>query len=235
MNDAISLAQHLSHPLSLSASLNFAARVGQFRREASMARAQAETSILSSAELGFSYWLAEATILKGWALAEEGQAEEGLRQMRQGLEAYAATGARLWRLYYLALMAQVHGRMGRLQEALTELAEAIELVQSTSEHEHEPELHRLKGELILKGCRGASSDSTIRKEAERCFQEAIEIARSQHAPSLELRAVMSMGRFLPQCGRKQEARTMLSTIDGWFTEGFETTDLREAKALLDGP
>ena len=235
MNDAIRLAQHLSHPLSLSASLNFAARVGQFRREASMARARAETSILSSAELGFSYWLAEATILKGWALAEEGQGEEGLLQMRQGLEAYAATGARLWRLYYLALMAQVHGQIGRVEEGLTELAEAMELVQSTSEREHEAELHRLKGELILKGCRGASPDATIRKQAKQCFQEAIEIARRQQAKSLELRAVMSMGCLLQQYGRKEEARTMLSAIYGWFTEGFETADLREAKALLDGP
>jgi predicted ATPase len=199
-----------------------------------MARARAETSILSSAELGFSYWLAEATILKGWALAEEGQGEEGLLQMRQGLQACAETGARLWRLYYLALMAQVHGQIGRVEEGLTELAEAMELVESTSEREHEAEHHRLKGELILRECRGASLDSTIRKQAKQCFQEAIEIARRQQAKSLELRAVMSMGRLLQQYGRKEEARTMLSAIYGWFTEGFETADLREAKALLDG-
>jgi len=130
-------------------------------------------------------------------------------------------------------MAQVHGQIGRVEEGLTELAEAIELVQSTSEHEHEAELHRLKGELILQGCRDARPDSTIWKQAKKCFQEAIEIARRQQAKSLELRAVMSMGRLLQQHERKEEARTMLSAIYGWFTEGFETADIREAKALLD--
>jgi predicted ATPase len=233
MNEAIRLAQQLSDPLSLSASLNFAARVGQFRREASLARARAEASILSSAELGFSYWLAEATILKGWALAEDGQAEEGLVQMRQGLDAYAATGARLWRLYYLALMAEAHGKVGRFDDGLAELDEALDLVQSTSEHEHEAELHRLRGELMLKRCRVASRDSVIQQEAEHCFQEAIDIARKQQAKSLELRAVMSMGRLLQQRGRKEEAREMLSAIRGWFTEGFQTADLMDAKALLD--
>ncbi len=153
VNEAIRLARQLSHPLSLSASLNFAARVGQFRREAWVARARAEASILSSAELGFTYWLAEATILKGWTLAEEGQAEEGLIQMRQGLDAYAATGARLWRLYYLALIAEADGKVGRFEDGLAELDEALDLVRSTSEHEHEAELHRLRGELMLKRCR----------------------------------------------------------------------------------
>ena len=116
---------------------------------------------------------------------------------------------------------------------LMQLAEAMELVQSTSEREHEAELHRLKGELILKGCRGASPNSKIWIQAIQCFQEAIEIARRQQAKSLELRAVISMGRLLQQDGRKEEARTMLSTIYGWFSEGFDTPDLKEAKSLLD--
>ena len=233
VNEAIRLARQLSHPLSLSASLNFAARVGQFRREASVARARAEASILSSAELGFTYWLAEATILKGWTLAEEGQAEEGLIQMRQGLDAYAATGARLWRLYYLALIAEADGKVGRFEDGLAELDEALDLVRSTSEHEHEAELHRLRGELMLKRCRVGSPDFAVQTEAERWFQDAIDIAHTQQAKSLELRAVMSMGRLLQRQGRKEEARKMLSAIYGWFTEGFDTADLKEAKALLD--
>ena len=214
--------------------MNFAARVGQFRRDVPMARARAEASILSSTELGFSYWLAEATILKGWTLTEDGQGEEGLTRMRQGLDAYAATGARLWRLYYLALMAEAHSKLGRVEDGLAELDEALNLVQRTSEHEHEAELHRLRGELLLKRCRSRSPDPAIQEKAKQCFQDAMDIARKQQAKSLELRAVMSMGRLLRQQGRKEEARKMLSTIYGWFTEGFDTADLKEAKALLEG-
>jgi predicted ATPase len=177
--------------------------------------------------------LAEAIILKGWTLAEEGQAEEGLIQMRQGLDAYAATGARLWRLYYLALIAEAHGKVGRFEDGLAEVDEALDLVRSTSEHEHEAELHRLRGELMLKRCRVGNSDSAVQTEAKQCFQDAIDIAHRQQAKSLELRAVMSMGRLLQQQGRKEEARKMLSAIYGWFTEGFDTADLKEAKALLD--
>jgi predicted ATPase/class 3 adenylate cyclase len=232
INEAIRLAQQLSHPLSSSASLNFAARVGQFRREALVARARAEASILSSAELGFTYWLAEATILKGWTLAEEGQAEEGLIQMQQGLDAYAATGARLWRPYYLALIAEAHGNVGRFEDGLAELDEALDLVQSTSEHEHEAELHRLRGELMLKRCLAENPDSAVQTEAKQWFRDAIEIAHKQQAKSLELRAVMSMGRLLQQQGRKEEARKMLGEIYSWFTEGFDTADLKDAKALL---
>jgi len=233
INEAIRLAQQLSHPLSSSASLNFAVRIGQFRREPSMARARAEESILSSRELGFTYWLAEATILKGWTLTEDGQGEEGPIQMRQGLDAYAATGARRWRLYYLALMAEAHGKVGRVEDGLAELDEALDLVQSASEHEHEAELHRLRGELLLKSCHTGGPDSAVQEKAKQCFQDAIDIARRQQAKSLELRAVMSMGRLLRQPGRNEEPRMMLSTIYGWFTEGFDTADLKEAKALLD--
>ncbi|HKU27350.1 MAG TPA: AAA family ATPase [Candidatus Sulfotelmatobacter sp.] len=233
MNEAIDLAQQLSHPLSLSASLNFAARVGQHRREASVTRARAEASILCSAELGFTYWLSEATILKGWTLAEEGQAEEGLIQMRQGLDAHAATGARLSRLYYLALIAEAHGKVGRFEDGLAELDEALDLVQITGEREHEAELHRLKGELMLKSCRVGSPHSAINEEAKQCFQDAIDIARNQQAKSLELRAVTSMGRLLHQQGRKEEARKILFDIYDWFTQGFDTADLKDAKALLE--
>jgi predicted ATPase len=176
--------------------------------------------------------LTEATILKGWTLAEEGQVEEGLIQMRQGLDAHAATGARLSRLYYLALIAEAHGKVGRFEDGLAELDEALDLVQITGEREHEAELHRLKGELMLKSCRVGSPHS-INEEAKQCFQDAIDIARNQQAKSLELRAVTSMARLWQQQGKKEQARQMLAEIYGWFTEGFDTADLKEAKALLE--
>jgi tetratricopeptide (TPR) repeat protein len=130
-------------------------------------------------------------------------------------------------------MAEAHGKMGRVEDGLAELDEALDLEQGTSEHEHEAELHRLRGELLLKRCQAGSADSAIQEEAKHCFQRAIDIARKQQAKSLELRAVMSMGRLLQQQGRKEEPREMLSTIYGWFTEGFDTADLKEAKTLLD--
>jgi len=158
--------------------------------------------------------LAEAAILKGWTLAEEGQGEEGLIQMQQGLDAYAATGARLWRPYYLALIAEAHGNVGRFEDGLAELDEALDLVQSTSEHEHEAELHRLRGELMLKRCRAESPDSAVQTGVKQWFQHSIEIARKQQAKSLELRAVMSMGGLLQQQGRKKPGKCLGKSTAG---------------------
>jgi predicted ATPase len=233
MNEALRLAQALSHRISWSACLNFAARVAQFRGEPSMARARAEASILHSTEQGFTYWLAEATILKGWTLAEAGQGAEGLTQMCEGLAAYAATGARLWRLYYLALMAETHSKVERVEDGLADLAEALDLVQSTGEREHEAELYRLRGELTLKQSPFASPRFTDQKEAERCFHSAIDIARRQQAKSLELRAATSLARLWQQQGKQKEAHATLADIYNWFTEGFDTADLQDAKVLLD--
>jgi predicted ATPase len=233
MNEALRLAQALSHRISWSACLNFAARVAQFRGEPSMARARAEASILHSTEQGFTYWLAEATILKGWTLAEAGQGAEGLTQMCEGLAASAATGARLWRLYYLALMAETHSKVERVEDGLADLAEALDLVQSTGEREHEAELYRLRGELTLKQSPFASPRFTDQKEAERCFHSAIDIARRQQAKSLELRAATSLARLWQQQGKQKEAHATLADIYNWFTEGFDTADLQDAKVLLD--
>jgi len=233
--------------------LNFAARVGQFRREVQLAYERAEATITLSTEQGFTYWLAEGTILRGWALAEQGQEEEGLRQLHQGLAAYGATGAKLWQLYYLSLMAEVHGKVGRVEEGLAELAEALSLVQNTGETEHEAELYRLKGTLTLQSktslgqvsvksqtSRGTSEDTSPRPltpdpqaEAEECFLKAIEIARKLQAKSLELREVMSLARLWQQESKQKEAHKMLSDVYNWFTEGFDTKDLQEAKALLE--
>jgi len=234
ITDAVSLAEELAHPLSLSGSLNFAARVAQFRREVQVCRARAEASILASTKLGFSYWLAEATVLRGWALAAEGQNELGLNQMREGMGAYAATGGMLWRLYYLALAAESCGVVGRFEDGLTQLAEAIGLVQTTDEHEHEAELYRLRAELSLKRTAVADLSKPVFNETgERDFRRAIAIAVNQQAKSLELRATTSLARLLRDTGRRDEARTMLAAIYDWFTEGFDTADLKDAKALLD--
>jgi predicted ATPase len=162
--------------------------------------------------------------------------------MREGLAAYQATGAQIWRPYYLALLAEGYWKIGQTQEGLTALAEALAIVNRTEERVYEAELYRLKGELTLAQSSVQSLASSVpnpqsafpnpQSEAEACFHKAIEIARKQQAKSWELRAVTSLSRLWQQRGKKEEARKMLAEVYAWFTEGFDTTDLKEAKALL---
>src|SRR3990172_8041260 len=235
---AFVLAQELSHPYSLAVVLDLLAFLHQFRREEHTAQEQAEASITLSTERGFEFFLEMGTILQGWALAGQGQREEGIEQMRQGLASWQATGAELYRSYWLALLAEAYGKAGQTEEGLTVLAEALAVVNKNSERFYEAELYRLKGELLLMQAVGAGSipDEFVGDaptEAETCFRQAIDIARCQSAKSLELRAVISLSHLLQKQGKKKEARRMLAEIYGWFTEGFDTRDLKEAKALLD--
>jgi len=172
-------------------------------------------------------------MVRGWTLAEQGQVQEGIAQMQQGLAAYRATGAELGRPRWLAQLAEAYEKVGQPEEGLTVLAEALAAVDKTGERFWEAELYRLKGELTLKqsGVRGPESE--VQQEAEACFLKAIEVARQQQAKSLELRAVMSLSRLRQQQGKKEEAHEMLAEIYSWFTEGFDTKDLQEAKALLE--
>jgi predicted ATPase len=169
-------------------------------------------------------------------VAVQGQAEDGIKQIHQGLATTRATGAELNRPYHLALLAEAYGKAGQGEEGLPALAEALDLVNKTGERWYEAELHRLKGELTLAQSRVHRPPSTVhnpQSEAEECFRKAIEIARQQRAKLWELRAVMSLARLWQQQGKKDEARQQLAEIYGWFTEGFDTKDLQEAKALLE--
>jgi predicted ATPase len=225
-HEALALAQELSHPLSLTLALEFAAILHQFRREGQAAQKRAEAAITLSIEQGFPYWLAEGTIRRGWALAEQKQVEEGITQIRQGLASYQATGAEVLRSYYLALLAEACAKGGQSEEELSILAEALALVYKTGERFYEAELYRLKGELLL--ARPAHQTA----EAEACYHQALDIARHQQAKSLELRAAMSLARLWQRQGKRDTARQLLAEVYGWFTEGFDTADLQEAKALL---
>ena len=186
-----------------------------------------------SAEQGFALALSQAAILRGWVLAEQGQGEEGIAQIRQSMAAWRATGAELRRPYYLALLAEAYGKGGQVEEGLSVVAEALAAVDKTRERFYEVELYRLRGELMLAKSRVQSLGSSVQKEAEECFWKAIEIARRQQAKSLELRATMSLTRLWQQQGKRAEARQMLAEVYNWFTEGFDTKDLQEAKALLE--
>jgi predicted ATPase len=152
--------------------------------------------------------------------------------MRQGLAAWRVAGAAVWLPFYLALLGEAYRKMNLVEEGLTVLAEAVVAVDNTGERPYEAELYRLKGELTLSQF-GVQLEAKRQEEAEACFQKAIEVARKQQAKSLELRASTSLARLWQQQGKKAQAHHLLSEIYGWFTEGFDTKDLQEAKALLE--
>src|SRR5262249_40636588 len=160
-------------------------------------------------------------------LGKQGQGEEGVAQMRQGLAAWQATGQELGRPAFLGLLAEAYGKGRQPEEGLRLLTEALTLVRKNEERYWEAELYRLKGELL----RGLSTDNEA--EAESYFYQALEVARYRQAKSWELRAAMSLSRLWEQQGKRAEARALLAPIYSWFTEGFDTADLQEAKALFD--
>jgi predicted ATPase len=160
-------------------------------------------------------------------MAEQGRNEEGIAQIQEGLSAYRAAGAEVSRPGYLCMLAEACSRAGRVDDGLIALTEAQAAADEHEIRHYEAEMHRLEGELLLK------RDEANATEAKRCFRTAVEVARRQSARSLELRATISLARLLDKQGNRDEARAMLAEIYGWFTEGFDTADLKDAKALLD--
>jgi predicted ATPase/class 3 adenylate cyclase len=239
IREALTLAQEINHPWNTAVVWLQNTVLHQFLREAEAAQQQAQALITLCNEQGFSH-LFRGTIQRGWALAEQGQAEEGIQQIHQGMAAVRATGTELFRPYYLALLAEAYGKTGQIEEGLTALAEALAAVDRTGERMYEAELYRLKGTLTLQSKaslrqvsdKSQTSQDKSEAEAEACFHKAIELAREQQAKSLELRAVMSLSRLWQQQGKREEAYQLLAEISNWFTEGFDTKDLQEAKALL---
>jgi predicted ATPase len=226
-HEAVTLAQQIAHPFSLSFVLNLAAEFHQLRREGHTAQAYAEAAMSLTTEQGFPHWRAYSAIMRGWALAHQGQAQEGIEQINQSLSAYRATGAELWLPYFLVLLAEAHGTLGEPEVGLAVLTEALTLMDTTGERWYEPELYRLKGELLLQ------QTSDKQAEAESCFRRALDLARTQQAKSLELRTATSLSRLWQSQGKRDEARQLLGDVYGWFTEGFDTADLQDAKVLLD--
>ncbi|MFS8977404.1 adenylate/guanylate cyclase domain-containing protein [Cupriavidus necator] len=227
--DALALARRLSHPFSLALGLAFAAELHQLRHEAQLARECADATITLSTEQGFPFWLAWGTMLRGWALAEQGGSEEGIAQIRQGLAAYQATGAELGRPYFLALLAQTYQNAGQAQAGLDVLADALATVGNTGERFFEAELHRLQAELLLHRSDGAAD----REEAAACFHRSIAIARQQGAKLPELRAALGLARLWQDQDNAEAARKMLAGLHESFTEGFDTAEWQQARALLD--
>jgi predicted ATPase len=223
---ARTLAQEASHPYSLVLALTWTAILHQFRRETPAVYEQAAAAITLATEQGFTSLLDWGTVLHGWARAMHGQGEGGIAEIRQGLAAELAVGSKAWQPYFLGLLAEAYGVGGHPDEGLPLLAEALAVMDATEECFYAAELYRLKGALLL---RQAVPDTS---QAEACFHQAPDIACQQHAKSWELRTTTSLSRLWQQQGKRGEAHALLAPIYNWFTEGFDTADLQEARALL---
>ena len=227
VHDALTLAHELSHPFSLGFARWWAAIVSQFCRDVPAVHEQAEAAVILSTEQGFPQWVAMGRSLRGWALALQGQDEEEMAQVRQGIAAWQATGAVLHVPYLCTMLADVCDHLGHTADGLQALAEAHTLMEQHEDRFWEAEIYRLRGVLLLR------QSGTPQAEAETWLQRALDIARRQEAKSLELRAAMSLARLWQQQGKRAKARELLAPIYGWFTEGFDTADLQEARALLE--
>ena len=221
------MAHELSHPFSLAWAWCLAAWVSQFRRDVPAVHEQAEAAVVLATAQGFPLWAAMGTILRGWVLVMQGQGEEGIAQLREGIAAHRATGSAQHVSYYYTMLADVSAHLGHTDDGLQALAEAHTRMEQQEARWWEAEISRLRGVLLLR------QPGTPQAEAEAWLQRALEVARRQEAKALELRAAMSLVRLWQQQGKRIEAYDLLAPVYGWFTEGFDTADLQEAKALLE--
>jgi predicted ATPase len=224
--DALAWAQQVGHPPSLMYAELFAAIFSQQRREAVATQEHADAVMALATEHGFEHRVAHGRLLKGWALAMQGDATAGVAHLQQGLDVVQGAGLKLYRPYLLALLAEAYGQAGQPEAGLTALAEAGTLVEATEERWWEAEVYRLQGELLLQ------LPLPDVGQAEACFQQALDVARRQQAKALELRAVLCLARLWQDQGKGAVAQQLVAKIYGWFIEGFDTADLQEAKALL---
>jgi tetratricopeptide (TPR) repeat protein len=224
-NAAIAEARTLAHAPSLAASLAFGTHYHFRLGNLSASGELADEVIAVAIDLGFPHWRAQGRIGLGWAKFKNGDVMEGMSLLRSGLGTYRATGAEQWMSEYLSLMASACEITGQVEEALPLLDEALQIVERTGERWFEAELNRQKGQLLLR--QGHTED------AEELYRKALRIAREQEAKLWELRAAANIARLRRDQGRRAEALDLLSPIYGWFTEGFDTQDLKEAKTLLD--
>jgi len=226
IREAVTLARELSHPNTLSAVLFFDGFLHHWNRDVEATHQQSEEASRIAAEVGLPSFLAWSTILLGWCHVQAGQVEDGIARITEGLADCRALGLEILRSCWEALLAEAYAKSGKVDKGLELLADALAFVERTGEGFYEAEVHRIRGELLL--MRIEAEDL-----AEASFRKAIDVARRQQAKSWELRATTSLSRLLQKQGKKDEARRMLSEIYHWFTEGFDTADLKDAKSLLD--
>jgi DNA-binding winged helix-turn-helix (wHTH) protein/predicted ATPase len=223
---AVARAQALAHPFSQVFAWNYAAWVAQLWRDAPGAQAYADLSISCATALGVPDFLAAAMIVRGWALVRNGDRDTGMAQLRQGVAAYRTTGAELHLTALLALLAEACGHTGNASEGCAALDEALACMARSGEWYYAAELYRLKGEVLL------TLADDAHHEAAEWFQQAIAMARQQHSKSWELRAAMSLCRLWQRQNKRPEAWALLAPLYHWFTEGFDSGDLQDARVLL---
>ena len=222
---ALSRAQELAHPFSAALALDYLALLHQFLNDPVGAKERADQAAALCDEYGFRYYQAWIPIIRGWSLVQADLAEEGAREIRQGLDELQGMEASLRKPYYYTLLAQALDRAGRTEEALNIVTEASAAIERSKESWCQAELHRTKGDLLLH--KGEP------REAESCYQRALSLARQQDARPFELRAALSLSRLWVKQRKHSQATTLLRKICGKFTEGKETLDLKEANSFLD--
>jgi DNA-binding winged helix-turn-helix (wHTH) protein/predicted ATPase len=211
----------------------FAAHLHQLRGEPGAAQEQAESAIALADDYGLSLWVALAHIIRGWARLEQGSVDDGTNELRRGLAAYDATGARIWRAQSLGYLAQALAKSGRFDEGLAAVSEALTLIRETGEDGSAADLHRVQGELLLGRASGERLPAGVATHVEECLTRALTISRAQEARSWELKALTSLARFYSHQGEKAVAMRLVKPALEWFTEGLDTADLRAARAILN--
>jgi class 3 adenylate cyclase/predicted ATPase len=227
-NEALSLAETLSIPITLAQAQGMHGLLYCARREMTFAEEWADKTISYATAQGLPYWLTLCSILKGWLMDQRGQSELGIHQFDQGLCGYRATGAKLGLSWILASRGQLFAANGRIGEGLLFIEEALSHIEDTGERYCEAEVRRLRGELLLR-----QSHPEATTAAETCFQQSLNVARGQWAKSWELRTSMSLARLRLRQGRFRDGVKLLGPIYDWFVEGFDTLDLKDARRLLD--
>jgi class 3 adenylate cyclase/predicted ATPase len=223
-SEAVTEAWRLAHPPHLAGILSQATVLLSLVGENATLDERASQLLAVATEQSFRYYRAQGTIFRGWAMVKNGEVTEGMSLLRTGFAEYRATGTQTWIPYYIALLASAYAIAGQIDEAVTQLDGALQIVGKMGERLLAAELHRQKGQLLLR--RGPDA-------AEELYREALSIAKEQEAKLWELRAAVSLAQLRRDQGRRAEARDLLTPVYGWFTEGFDTPDLKEAKALLD--
>lgn len=222
----LTLADTLSHPYSSAEAQCYAAMLHQLRGEPSAVAGQAEQLVAYCEEKQLPIWLTNGAVLLGWARAALGQTEKGIEMMQDAIDERRAKNLWFRQGYYLAIVAEMLGRVGEVERGLDAISEALRVSDQTGDRGWDAIIHRVHGELLTQSTKD-------RSKAEACFQKAIEIAQRQNAKSPELRAAVSLGRLWCDQGKQAEARDLLAPVYGWFTEGFDTADLKDAKAVLE--
>jgi len=221
------LAQEIGRPYALTLALIYDGGLHQLLGNVGVVRERAEAVIALATERGFYNYVMWGMLMRGWALADGGQIEAGITEMRGALDVMRAAGAEQQRLYYTGILAEAYGKAGQPAQGIALIEEAVDCMNRTGQRLSEALLQRMKGDLLL----AVSRDTQA--EAEDCFRHAVDCACRQSARSMELSAALSLSRLWRGQGKNEEARKLLAEIYGWFTEGFETRDLREAKVVLD--